>query len=102
MFVRAMKFRGLKKFWSIVAALLMAAQIGLAFHAVDHQFTSDASVEHCVLCKVSQTMAAAPSAPAIAPIEYAIGHADHVVVTFSFSSPPTAAFRSRAPPIVSA
>lgn len=88
------------RFWSVLVALLVAAQIGIALHVVEHKFTGDAAAaqEHCTLCKVTTAMAAAPAAPAIAPAEYSIGIADTCVAALLFTAAPTAAFRSRAPP----
>ena len=88
------------RLWSIVAFLLMAAQIGLALHTVEHKFTNDSAVasEHCTLCKVASGMAAAPAAPAIAPVAYVLAVVDTFVVTTLIAGAPAPAFRSRAPP----
>lgn len=96
-----MKLRGLKTFWSVMIALLMAAQIGLALHSVEHKFSSDAATvqDHCALCKVASSMAAAPAAPPIAPVEYVLAIVDPFVVASLVSAAPAPAFRSRAPPI---
>ncbi len=89
------------RLWSVLASLLMAAQIGLALHTVEHKFTSASAAvgEHCTLCKVASGMAAAPTAPAIAPAEYVLGFVDTFVVSAPISAAPEVAFRSRAPPI---
>jgi len=98
MMLRAIKSSGL---WSVVAALLLAAQMALSLHYVEHKFTVDASAGgDCVICQVASTMAPGASGdPVVLPgspvAERVIAVSHDLRVTIR----PVADFQSRAPPI---
>ncbi len=89
------------RLWSFVVALLLAAQVALGIHQLEHRLHPELSASNeCSLCQFASAMLDGPQAPAI------------VVPTFAFierlesipEATPTlgnavAGFRSRAPPI---
>jgi len=85
--------------WMFAIALLMAAQVALALHTVDHQFSADATAsEHCTLCHTATAMAPAPVAEAPAPVLDVLATAPEATVSFLVPATSVAGFRSRAPP----
>jgi hypothetical protein len=87
-------------FWSAMIALLMAAQLGLAFHSLEHKFNAGTlQGDDCALCQVASTMAPGPTAePIAAPNFYVLVTNDTVAVSLPRVSASPAGFRSRAPP----
>jgi hypothetical protein len=97
MMLRRLKQSGL---WSVLVALLMAAQLALAFHGVEHKIHPGLlQGDECALCQVASTMAPAPTAePVAAPSLYASILVDSIVKALPRVSASPAGFRSRAPP----
>lgn len=99
-----MMLRTLKhtRFWYAAVALLMVAQLALAFHSVEHKFDIAPPLgDHCALCQVASTMAPGPSAELIAaPTLHALTHVAPRAVPQPRNLPSPAGFRSRAPPAV--
>jgi hypothetical protein len=90
------------RFWSVLVTLLMAAQLGLAFHSLEHTFDSGLPAnDHCALCQVASTMASGPAAePIAAPSLYAFVTVAAVITPLLRTSASPAGFRSRAPPVI--
>ncbi|MBY0512248.1 MAG: hypothetical protein K2P94_19105 [Rhodospirillaceae bacterium] len=99
-----MMLRALKqsRFWPIALALLMAAQLALAFHGVEHKYEFVAPIgDGCALCHVASVMAPGPSAgPIAAPTFHELAQIAPLAAAPPRILPSPAGFRSRAPPAV--
>jgi hypothetical protein len=97
MMLRALKH---SRFWSAMVALLMAAQLGLAFHSLEHKFEAGLSPsDHCALCQVASAMGPGPASQLLAP-----PNLHELTASDTVATPPPhvlaapSGFRSRAPP----
>jgi hypothetical protein len=87
---------------AILIAVLMAAQLALALHSVEHKFDIAPSSDHCALCQVAATTLPGPAANPIAiPTFYELTQVAALPVAPPRRFPSTENFRSRAPPAVS-
>jgi hypothetical protein len=90
------------RLWSIAVAVLIAAQVALALHGVEHKFDLGAPPsDHCALCQVVSTLAPGPAAdPIAAPTLHELTRVAAVFAPQPRIFPSPAGFRSRAPPTV--
>lgn len=90
--------------WSFLVALLLAAQVGLGVHQLQHSLSPDVvASDDCKLCQFASHATTGPEPIVILPPSLIIA----VIVTLSaqvfFTAQRSAAgFRSRAPPRISA
>jgi len=95
-----MMFRALTRLrlWPALVAVLVAAQMALSFHAVEHALSA-APPEECVICHVTHTATPGPSAAAIAtPNLYLLARIIAFVPPLPSVSVSPAGFLARAPP----
>jgi hypothetical protein len=95
-----LRFIKRSRLWSCAIAILMAAQVALAFHTVEHQVGAEdfSQAEHCALCQVASGMDAPPAVAAVEPVTAPL---DFVRPTPSAPVPsvaPASGFHARAPP----
>ena len=99
-----MILRTLKKssLWSFAVAILMAAQLALTFHHLQHKMNPDVTAqgEDCAVCQVASTMAPGPAAqPVMPPAINALLLRFSCIAAGPGQAAVVAGFRSRAPPI---
>ena len=86
--------------WSFLVALLLAAQVGLGVHQLQHRLNPDVvASDDCKLCQFASHATAGPEPIIILPPSLIIA----IIITLSAQSfftaqRSTAGFRSRAPP----
>jgi len=87
--------------WMFAIALLMAAQLALTLHTVDHQLGLDggAASEHCTLCHAATAMAPAPTGELPTPTLRVLGSLPEAVPQSYIPATFVAGFRARAPPV---
>jgi hypothetical protein len=93
-------FKSRGRLWSFLVVLLLASQVGLGVHRLQHHLTPDAvAADDCKLCQLSNHATTAPEPVTVLPpvlvvTEVAMLPARDLLQAQRFA----AGFRSRAPP----
>ena len=90
----------LRRWWFFLVPLLLAAQVALGVHQLEHRLNPDLLAgDECAVCQFASTMAPAPEPMAIVPpaeLFFAVLLPEAVQALRPAASP--AGFNSRAPP----
>lgn len=86
--------------WSFLVALLLAAQVGLGVHQLQHRLNSDAvASDDCKLCQFASHVTTGPEPIVILPPTLIVAEVLTLPTQDFFAvERPVAGFRSRAPP----
>lgn len=88
------------RLWSLVVALLLAAQVALGVHQVSHRLNPDLRAgDECSLCQFASAMVDGPQPQAvIVPTFVVVERLEVIAETCPTLRYAVAGFRSRAPP----
>jgi hypothetical protein len=88
------------RLWTLVVALLMAAQFGLLLHQTQHHLHPGVTAaDNCALCQVTAGATTGPAGPLlILPAFILIATITRAVMVLPRRAAVAAAFQSRAPP----
>jgi hypothetical protein len=91
----------LKQLWTLIVALMFAANLGVLVHQAQHHLRGDIVIQDdCALCQVANTMSAPPAPPALVlPVLVLIAFAVAAPAQVLRAARKVLPFRSRAPPV---
>ncbi len=86
--------------WSLVVSMLLAAQVALGVHQLEHRLNPDiVTTDECALCHFASASTAGPEPQAVVPPTLnVVEYVEPAAQTLPLTARRVAGFRSRAPP----